>query len=155
MIKIPPCKKYHSVYTKTCKLCQKNGRILNERRKEKREKQKRYVDKQAERIKNKILLDNTKIKGRHTSVTEGFIYAIENKAWKGWIKVGCASNLDERLSTYQTGDPLKQYKIILSKPVKNRKDAEKEIHNLLRKVDRNGEWFFTNKDYIANLFKLI
>jgi hypothetical protein len=155
MIKIPPCKKYHNVYERSCYYCQQNGRALYERRTEKREKKQRYIAKQAEKIKNKILLDDTKVTGKQTSVTEGFIYAIENSAWKGWIKVGCSSNLDERLSTYQTGDPFKQYKIILSKPVKHRKDAEKEIHNLLRKVDKNGEWFHTSKDYLANLFRLV
>jgi hypothetical protein len=155
MIKIPSCEKYHSVYTKTCKLCQKNGRVLKERRKEKRKKKQLYINKKSEVIKNKVLLDETKVKGKQTSVAEGFIYAIENPAWKGWIKIGCAVDLNERLRSYQTSDPLRQYKIILAKPVKHRKNAEKEIHNLLKKVENNGEWFFTKKDCISNLFKIV
>lgn len=60
-------------------------------RRKKRKKKQLYVDKKSKIIKNKVLLDETKVKGKQTSVVEGFIYAIENPAWKGWVKLGVIS----------------------------------------------------------------
>ena len=40
---------------------------------------------------------------------EGEVYAIVNKAWPDWIKVGKACIAEDRLSGYQTSSPFRDY----------------------------------------------
>ena len=71
------------------------------------------------------------------------VYIIINPAWEGWIKVGMALDAQDRLKSYQTSSPLRDYKLKYKKYFKDRKKAEHTAHDLLDKesLDRNGEWF--------------
>ena len=42
---------------------------------------------------------------------KGFIYIITNPAWDGFIKIGRASNPKNRLNSYQTSSPLRDYEM--------------------------------------------
>lgn len=84
-----------------------------------------------------------KHKDEYNSVTEGDVYIIINPAWEGWLKVGMALDAQDRLKSYQTSSPLRDYKLKYKKYFKDRKKAEHTAHDLLDKesLDRNGEWF--------------
>ena len=73
-------------------------------------------------------------------IDEGVIYLISNPAWQDYVKIGMTVNLQNRLSTYQTSDPHRLYKIDGFEFVLDRKNTE---GNVLKKfsVDmRKGEW---------------
>jgi hypothetical protein len=77
--------------------------------------------------------------------TKGFVYAITNEAWPGWVKVGRATNPTARLSSYQTGDPTQSYRLAHLEPVADAPHAEFAAHERLKKLGytRRGEWFET------------
>ena len=50
---------------------------------------------------------------------EGYIYIITNPAWPNYVKIGRSNNPSNRLNTYQTGSPLRDYSIYYSRFVKD------------------------------------
>ena len=56
------------------------------------------------------------------------------------MKVGVASNVQQRLGSLQIGNP---YRLVLLKVIKSHTPFELEnmIHNGLHKYRRDGEWF--------------
>ena len=79
----------------------------------------------------------------YSKSTDGFVYAIKNKAWPEWVKVGKAGDAEDRLKNYQTGDPFRDYTLEFSFKVTNRHTAETEVHKALALLseDRRNEWF--------------
>ena len=73
----------------------------------------------------------------------GWIYVITNPAWPEWVKVGMAANVDERANSYQTSSPYRDYEVLFSQRVKNRRKSEQKAHKAVKKVSvqYNGEWF--------------
>jgi len=88
-------------------------------------------------------LDDAWSHNKIESVNEGEVYAITNSAWPEWVKIGKAVDSDDRLNGYQTSSPFRDYKVLTTISVKNRHEAEKEMHFLFTKhaSDRKGEWF--------------
>lgn len=80
---------------------------------------------------------------RYTASSEGEVYVITNKAWKGWIKVGMAIDAEDRCKSYQTSSPLRDYELKYSQSFKDRRIAETTAHMLCETIskDRQGEWF--------------
>ena len=84
----------------------------------------------------------------YTQIKEGHVYAITNPAWPEWIKIGKAIDAEDRLSSYQTSSPMRNYKLVHSVYFEDRNVAEKKAHLLAatrtmhpwNKHD-NGEWF--------------
>lgn len=74
---------------------------------------------------------------------EGDVYAITNPAWKGWIKIGMAVDAEDRLKSYQTSSPLRDFVLLHKKFFDNRRRAEAEAHISADKIakERRGEWF--------------
>jgi len=74
---------------------------------------------------------------------EGFVYAMTNPAFEGWIKVGKAYDVDIRLRNYLTSDPHRLYEMRIRQQVENRHSAEKKAHEELKKRTNEwiGEWF--------------
>jgi len=77
------------------------------------------------------------------NVKQGYVYAITNKAWDGWVKIGMAIDAEDRLSGYQTSSPHRDYVLEHKVYSADRRAAEQEAHTkaILKSVDRNGEWF--------------
>ena len=75
--------------------------------------------------------------------TEGFLYVIANPAWEEWVKIGMAVNAEDRLKSYQTSSPFRDYELIIAMPVKDRRLAEAEAPKKAEEIarERNGEWF--------------
>jgi len=89
--------------------------------------------------------------------TTGFLYAITNPAWKEWVKIGMAVNAEDRLKSYQTSSPFRDYKLSIGMPVKDRRLAEAEAHKQAEEIatERNGEWFKMSLDSANKLVKEI
>ncbi len=81
-------------------------------------------------------LDNYK------TAKQGQVYILYSPAYPSWIKVGMAVDAEDRLKQFQTGSPYRDYILIKSYDTKDRRRAESEIHELLRKTHGNkNEWF--------------
>ena len=73
---------------------------------------------------------------------EGEVYIITNKAWPEWVKVGMAVDSQDRLKNYQTSSPFRDYALLYSYEVKDRRVAESAAHKRLAKeCDNINEWF--------------
>jgi hypothetical protein len=81
----------------------------------------------------------------------GIVYAIENLAWPGWIKIGRAEGperdadgvLRRRVYQYNTGDPFRGYTVVAKAFAACCHDAERYAHAFLevRCKRGDGEWF--------------
>ena len=73
----------------------------------------------------------------------GYLYIVTNEAFPGWVKVGTTFSLNERLQTYQTGDPFRRYKVVYSLQHPNFREAEKRIKDVMKHFARNirNEWY--------------
>lgn len=80
--------------------------------------------------------------------TRGFIYIFRcESAWEGWVKAGEASRVSERLKTYQTYSPHRDYVLVASVYVADRGEAEEKLHEELEKHgQRDHEWFEVSID---------
>ena len=84
----------------------------------------------------------------YTSTKSGHVYAMTNAAWPEWIKIGKAIDAEDRLSSYQTSSPMRDYKLVYLVHFEDRNVAERNAHTLAalktahpwNKQD-NGEWF--------------
>ena len=76
--------------------------------------------------------------------TEGEVYIIYNPAFPGWVKVGMAVDSQDRLKQYQTSSPYRDYTVVKSYKVPNRREAEAKAHDALtiEGRGRKGEWFY-------------
>ena len=66
-----------------------------------------------------------------------YIYCVINRAWSGWVKVGQADNVDERVKKYNTGSPMRDYECVFKMKVSDIYYAEKNIYN---KYNMTNEW---------------
>ena len=77
------------------------------------------------------------------NANEGYVYAITNPAWEGWVKIGMAVDAQDRLRAYQTSSPHRDYSLLEATKVTDKRKAEALAHKLCSRIckDRNGEWF--------------
>ena len=108
------------------------------------------------RIKNRKLLQTIKAdyKESFDKIPYGDVYIISNPAWKGWYKIGMATNAKDRLMNYQTSSPMRDYKLEYKKTFNDKRKAELKAQALCAKeaTDTNGEWF---KIPVTKAIKLI
>lgn len=83
-------------------------------------------------------------------ISSGYVYAIHNPAWDDYVKIGVALDVYDRLNSYQTSSPFRDYELIGYVFSDDRLALEKEIHN---KFDRNNEWVKTDKSTIKRFLK--
>jgi hypothetical protein len=78
-----------------------------------------------------------------TSDPAGFIYVIAHPKFPGWVKVGQTTNTRSRLSSYNTGDPERGYRLYVAAPTLGRRHAEWLAHKSLRRLGyaHKGEWY--------------
>ena len=78
----------------------------------------------------------------YTRSREGQVYIIVNNAWPDWVKIGMAVDAEDRLNGYQTGSPMRDYKLMYAVSTDDRRKAESAAHKAASKVaERRGEWF--------------
>lgn len=75
----------------------------------------------------------------------GILYLISNPAFEGMYKIGITQDLDKRLSTYQTYDPLRRYKVEHYIFVSDRRKTEKEYLDVMKLDIVKGEWVSGDK----------
>ena len=77
------------------------------------------------------------------SIKEGYVYAITNRAWPNWVKIGMAIDAEDRLNGYQTSSPYRDYVLEHTVASNDRRKSEKEAHTraLPLATDSRGEWF--------------
>lgn len=81
-------------------------------------------------------LDNYK------TAKQGQVYILYSPAYPSWVKIGMAVDAEDRLKQFQTGSPYRDYILIKAYDTDDRRKAESEIHELLRKTHGNkNEWF--------------
>ena len=94
---------------------------------------------------------------RHTK--SGYVYVISNPAWKGWVKIGMAIDAEDRCNSYQTSSPFRDYNLLYSVYVTDRRVMEKKAHRRIAKIaeDRQNEWFLIDPleaiDFISAILK--
>ena len=72
-----------------------------------------------------------------------YLYLIQEQKKRGAIKIGIASNVEDRLNNLQIGNPNK-LKTLFTYEAKSRKHAyalENWVHRTFKKKRLNGEWF--------------
>ena len=85
-----------------------------------------------------------------SGIKSGFVYAIANPAWGDYVKIGSAIDVYDRLASYQTSSPLRDFYLIDYYFAHNRLEEESVIHNLFY---RNSEWCKASVPEMKLLFK--
>lgn len=89
-----------------------------------------------------------------------YVYAINNPAIPGMVKIGVTTNIENRLYVLSKTSVPTPFELITYKEFKNRKemfDFEKRIHDRLSdvRVSMNREFFYLSKNDVIKLFKNI
>ena len=85
------------------------------------------------------------------AIQTAHVYIIMNESFPDWYKIGTCVDLNKRVQSYQTSDPLKGYKVIDSWIIRDRHSIEKEFLLHVKQklsLEVNGEWVYTT-DYKA------
>jgi hypothetical protein len=93
-------------------------------------------------------------------VQAGYVYALSNEAWPGWIKIGKSRDAEVRLNNYQTGSPKRDYKLVHCVQCADYNESERKAHLLgaaktkqpWNKPD-NGEWFSLSEDEAKDILR--
>ena len=71
------------------------------------------------------------------NIVKKYVYVVSHPQYKGLYKVGIAKDWKSRLNSYQTSDPLRQYKMEYKHLTPLFRETEKHIHDIF---DNLGEW---------------
>ena len=87
------------------------------------------------------------------NIKEGYVYAITNAAWPGWVKIGMAIDAEDRLNGYQTSSPHRDFVLEHAIKTNDRRKSEREAHRKAKKlsVDSNSEWFKLSVEQAINI----
>lgn len=88
---------------------------------------------------------------KESATKAGFVYAIANPAWPNFLKIGSTIDIDDRLISYQTASPFRDYSVVGYFFTEDRLFEEKFLHSLY--PQRQGEWCQETPDRIRSLFK--
>tara|TARA_R110000782_G_C14718184_1_gene403895 strand:+ start:67 stop:549 length:483 start_codon:yes stop_codon:yes gene_type:complete len=92
-----------------------------------------------------------------TKTAQGDVYVVRNRAWPTWYKIGRALDAEDRLKTYQTGAPQRDYELVHTEWFENCHTAEKEIHKMLEQHkschERRNEWFKSYDSVIKEVMR--
>lgn len=76
----------------------------------------------------------------------GWIYAITNPAWAGYVKLGRTFDVAERLRGYQTSSPHRDYHLHFAREFPDVLAAERHLKILLPGFRAQGEWHLMHPD---------
>jgi hypothetical protein len=82
----------------------------------------------------------------------GFVYAIFNKAWPDYIKIGSAIDVYDRLNSYQTSSPFRDYELMDYYFTEDRLREESYLHSMFD--DKNSEWCKVSINEVKEIFKI-
>lgn len=101
---------------------------------------------------NLLIVQHIKNNSSARNIKEGFVYAITNPAWPGYVKIGSAFNAFDRLKSYQTSSPFRDFKMVRSIFVGDRIAYEKSLHT---KFNCDNEWAKIDLQEVLTEFKII
>lgn len=88
----------------------------------------------------------------YSEAKEGQVYILYSPAYPSWCKIGMAVDARDRLRSFQTGTPYRDYILVASYDVPDRRQAETEAHNLLRETHASkNEWFVVGANVAKNI----
>jgi hypothetical protein len=95
------------------------------------------------------------LNNKQVKFEKGYVYVLTHPLFDGLVKIGKARDPFKRLDTYQTGDPLRRYKLHGYVYFPRSLRAEKRIHRILAKycISENSEWFEMDVDEALALIK--
>ncbi len=84
--------------------------------------------------------------------TDGWVYVLSNPAWPGYVKVGSSLDARDRLRSYQTSSPFRDYSLECLVQVPDRRGFERALHTALEghRVG-NTEWFRAHPQDVRNI----
>ena len=83
----------------------------------------------------------------YTSTKSGHVYAMTNEAWPEWVKIGKAVDAEDRLSTYQTSSPMRDYTMVHYAYSDDRNVSERQAHKRAAKLgEKRNEWFKISRE---------
>jgi hypothetical protein len=82
---------------------------------------------------------------------EGCLYVITNPAWPGYCKIGRSTGVTERLRTYQTASPKRDFQLRYTRSFGDILAAERALKKLLPGFRARGEWLLIHPDDAATL----
>jgi hypothetical protein len=78
----------------------------------------------------------------YSTAKEGQVYIMYSPAYPSWCKIGMAVDAKDRISSFQTGTPYRDYILVAAYDVPDRRKSETAAHNLLRETHASkNEWF--------------
>lgn len=83
--------------------------------------------------------------GKYSNIKEGYVYALTNPAWRGWVKIGMAIDVEDRVNAYQTSSPFRDFHLRGYAHFSDRRKAESDVHDLAKSM---------SNDYVKEWFKL-
>lgn len=90
---------------------------------------------------------------KFSDMQAGIVYVISNKSYPLHFKIGMTIELNNRLDTYQTYDPYRNFKVEKYDFVLNRQHIEKQILNHPDITNEQGEWIL--KENTIDIFERI
>ena len=88
--------------------------------------------------------------GSADNIRAGYVYLITNPAWPDFVKIGSSIDVMDRLNSYQTSSPLRDYKLEDYYFVWDRRKEEIDLHNRFDYM--NNEWCKAPLDAVKLLF---
>jgi len=83
--------------------------------------------------------------GRYKSFEDAAFSSLRNykHTKSGWVKIGMAIDAEDRLKSYQTSSPYRDYQLLHSVYVTDRRAIERKAHRKVSKIaeDKQNEWF--------------
>lgn len=80
------------------------------------------------------------------TVKSGYVYAVTNPSWEGYVKIGSTIDVYDRLQCYQTYSPHRDYKLVGYVFSEERLKLERLIQNQF--PDRKCEWIDTDESSV-------
>lgn len=115
-----------------------------------------YTEQRAERrLAAKAKALGIKVLDAYNSTKQGYVYLIRNPAWMGWHKIGMAVDAEDRLKSYQTGSPHRDYELVHKVLCKDRRKAEAFMHEKLSGFTQRNEWFEVTQAEALAVFRLL
>ena len=87
-----------------------------------------------------------------SGISAGYVYAIGNPSWDNFVKIGSAIDVNDRLGSYQTSSPHRDYFIIDYYFVLDRRAEESHLHAMFK--DKQFEWCNVSIIEVQKIFKM-
>ena len=88
----------------------------------------------------------------------GYLYLVSNPAWQGWFKLGkCDSNYKNRLSSYNTSSPMRDFEFKYLRKCKKPRQLESLVWKRVEKIAEsfNSEWFKVDLEITISIIESI